>query len=349
MRFTSVLALLSTLDPGRIHESELLGSPELRQRSGRGEGRELGACPAATETACDGLNGGTNAGRICWAVSGTFCGGQVQGVFAEKEETCAACDFFNRVKDEEGFASFFRAWKRIHGKLLRKDCWDAMECGRGPGGSEVGKLGVCPAATDPTGDGLNGGTNSGRICWAVTGTFCGGEVRGTFAEKKDSCGRCAFFKRVINEEGTSNFVAAWKAISKKTRRTNCWEAKECGRGPGGHNVDEIGVCPAAVANACDGLNGGKNAGRICWAVSGTFCGNKVQGTFAEKESSCMKCDFYRRVKREEGSTGFLNSWDKLRKLPQPAGQGDFDVDKGTAKVRQLKDTQWVTVAPPGES
>jgi hypothetical protein len=30
-----------------------------------------------------------------------------------------------------------------------------------------------------------------------------------------------------------------------------------------------------------------NAGRICWAIAGTFCGDKVQGDFAQKSVSCM--------------------------------------------------------------
>jgi len=54
----------------------------------------------------------------------------------------------------------------------------------------------------------------------------------------------------------------------------------------------------------DGLNGGKNGGRICWTIAGTFCGGKVQGTFAEKQISCMACDFFKRVKEEEGVVGF---------------------------------------------
>jgi hypothetical protein len=58
------------------------------------------------------------------------------------------------------------------------------------------------------------------------------------------------------------------------------------------------------------MNHGKNGGRACWVISGTFCGSKVQGTFAAKMSNCMKCDFYGIVKAEEGasyvgSTGLL--------------------------------------------
>jgi hypothetical protein len=85
-------------------------------------------------------------------------------------------------------------------------------------------------------------------------------------------------------------------------RANCWEFKKCGRDPGGEKVEELGVCPAAVEGSYDGINFGKNAGRICWAVAGTCCGGKVQGTFAEKRKSCVTCDFYKNVQEQEGNS-----------------------------------------------
>ncbi len=88
-------------------------------------------------------------------------------------------------------------------------------------------------------------------------------------------------------------------------KQNCWELKKCGREPGGSHTIEFGVCPAAEESSCDGVNGGKKGGRICWAVAGTFCGGKVQGDFAAKSVSCMACDFFKVVKREEGPDGFI--------------------------------------------
>ena len=85
---------------------------------------------------------------------------------------------------------------------------------------------------------------------------------------------------------------------------NCWEFKKCGREPGGAKVSELGVCPATIDSSSDGLNSGENGGRICWAVAGTFCGGKVQGTFAEKQVSCMICEFLKKTKEEEGLTKF---------------------------------------------
>ncbi len=85
------------------------------------------------------------------------------------------------------------------------------------------------------------------------------------------------------------------------KRQNCWEYMKCGRQPGGVKASELGVCPAADDRSYDGINSGKNAGRFCWAVAGTFCGGKVQGTFADKRESCLSCGFFNKVRAEEGT------------------------------------------------
>jgi hypothetical protein len=41
------------------------------------------------------------AGRSCWVLAGTLCGGRIQGTFAQKYENCTVCDFYKSVKDEE--------------------------------------------------------------------------------------------------------------------------------------------------------------------------------------------------------------------------------------------------------
>jgi tRNA A-37 threonylcarbamoyl transferase component Bud32 len=76
---------------------------------------------------------------------------------------------------------------------------------------------------------------------------------------------------------------------------------KCGREPGGVNAAELGTCPAAVDESFDGINSGHCGGRFCWAVAGTLCGGKVQGTFAQKRKSCLECGFYHRVQAEEGT------------------------------------------------
>ena len=73
---------------------------------------------------------------------------------------------------------------------------------------------------------------------------------------------------------------------------NCWEFKKCGRQRGGIQAAELGICPASAESRTNGINGGTNGGRACWALAGTLCGGKVQGTFAAKLVNCMKCDFY---------------------------------------------------------
>lgn len=76
------------------------------KRCGRGPGAVLAdgrrICPAARERRLDAVHGGVNGGRACWVVAGTFCEGEEpQGTFARKIDTCASCDFYERVRAEE--------------------------------------------------------------------------------------------------------------------------------------------------------------------------------------------------------------------------------------------------------
>lgn len=80
-------------------------------------------------------------------------------------------------------------------------------------------------------------------------------------------------------------------------KQNCWEFKKCGREPGGQNVQD-GVCPAATFTLGDGFCGGKNGGRACVYITGTFCDSKLQGTHREKEKDCQVCEFYNMLKSE---------------------------------------------------
>ena len=90
--------------------------------------------------------------------------------------------------------------------MSKSNCWEMKNCGRQPGGEKTGDLGICPAASDSTVDGVNNGNNGGRICWAIAGTFCGGKVQGDFAQKSVSCMSCEVFKKIKSEEGVENFV-----------------------------------------------------------------------------------------------------------------------------------------------
>jgi hypothetical protein len=72
-------------------------------------------------------------------------------------------------------------------------------------------------------------------------------------------------------------------------RTAAWRKEE----------KELGTCPVTITAELDGAHGGTGAGRACWAVVGSFCGEKIQGTYAEKLKDCSKCEFMALVKREE--------------------------------------------------
>ncbi len=74
---------------------------------------------------------------------------------------------------------------------------------------------------------------------------------------------------------------------------NCWEIKKCGREKDGAKVAEFGECVASR----------QNLGHSCWAIAGTLCGDKVQGTPAQKERSCMVCSVYKDYNRLTGARG----------------------------------------------
>jgi hypothetical protein len=97
--------------------------------------------------------------------------------------------------------------------MVKKNCWEFMQCGREPGGALVDEFGVCPAAIIQVLDGFNNGKYGGRACWALGGTMCFGAVQGTFARKISNCLYCEFFKLVHQEEG-GNLVST-KDILKK--------------------------------------------------------------------------------------------------------------------------------------
>lgn len=97
------------------------------------------------------------------------------------------------------------------------------------------------------------------------------------------------------------------------KRKNCWEVKKCGRQPEGENAEKLGVCPAAVTSMYDGTNKGTYDGRFCWAVAGTFCDGKQQGTFAQKLMNCINCEFLKQVNEKEGRDFALTPQDAKNK------------------------------------
>jgi hypothetical protein len=99
--------------------------------------------------------------------------------------------------------------KKYNGEGMKKkvNCWEFHECGRVHGGENVEEFGVCPATVETTLDGVHDGTNGGRACWVIAGTFCMGTVQGMFAKKYETCKQCEFYKLVHNENSNNFFVS----------------------------------------------------------------------------------------------------------------------------------------------
>ena len=95
------------------------------------------------------------------------------------------------------------------------------------------------------------------------------KLRGTVRVPLSGSGKGAHLKQLIPLGNLKN-------------GTNCWEFKKCGREKGGAKTKQFGVCPAYPKH-----------GKQCASMAGTFCGGKVQGTFASKLANCMQCDFYK--------------------------------------------------------
>lgn len=91
-------------------------------------------------------------------------------------------------------------------------------------------------------------------------------------------------------------------------KRNCWEYKNCGRQPGGDNVGELGVCPAASFTRANGYLGGQNGGRACAYITGTFCAGIIQGTYNDKAKHCDQCEFYKGLRKQYGADCSVHSF-----------------------------------------
>jgi len=72
--------------------------------------------------------------------------------------------------------------------------------------------------------------------------------------------------------------------------------------PGGAHADDRGVCPVATYTVLNNVHGGLNAGRSCWVVTGSLCGDRVQGDEQQKRTACWECAFFKLVQKEEEAT-----------------------------------------------
>ena len=71
-------------------------------------------------------------------------------------------------------------------------------------------------------------------------------------------------EEILPQEGT------WK-----DEKMTCWDYMQCGR-------DRDASCPAVVYRA----------GKMCWLVSGTMCGDKGPLIISKKHKACRECDFF---------------------------------------------------------
>jgi hypothetical protein len=71
------------------------------------------------------------------------------------------------------------------------NCWEIKNCGREKGGDRVEELGECVASKE----------GMGHSCWAVAGTLCDVEVRGTFARRLLLCNICEVFQLYNRQQG----------------------------------------------------------------------------------------------------------------------------------------------------
>ena len=88
-----------------------------------------------------------------------------------------------------------------------------------------------------------------------------------------------------------------------SKKMNCWEFKNCRKVFLVKN--RLITCPVITYFRQDGINNGKNAGRVCWTINNTFCNGAQVKDVKEKISKCFKCEFYLKVKEEEGKNFIL--------------------------------------------
>jgi hypothetical protein len=101
------LPLLSDKNPIKVQKRAIMPKQNCWdfKKCGRQPGgskvADLGVCPATVNQELEGAHGGKAAGRACWVIVGSLCGGKVQGTYAKKLLNCWRCDFMNLVKKEE--------------------------------------------------------------------------------------------------------------------------------------------------------------------------------------------------------------------------------------------------------
>jgi len=168
----------------------------------------------------------------CWQVAGTFCGGKVQGVFAQKYGDCRKCEVYKYAfKDKinhigESFSNMMSLLRGKHSQLQEKNTEivkNKTELEKAQQEIEY----IINRVVEYGGYDIRFNTNNDLLkcweikncektdcpsyksenlrCWQVAGTFCGGKVQGIFAQKYGDCRKCEVyqhaFKGNINKIG----------------------------------------------------------------------------------------------------------------------------------------------------
>jgi diguanylate cyclase (GGDEF)-like protein len=172
-------------------------------------------------------------------------------------------------------------------------CWETKNCGKKD----------CPSYK-----------SENLRCWQVAGTFCGGKLQGTFAQKYGNCKECDVFRAACATEADTigeqfnNLLHLLQEKVKKVDSLNkellvveslilqaatkpqvryennelskCWELKKCAKKD----------CAAY-----------ENENLRCWQIVGTFCGEEVEGEFARKLGNCQECEVFQAACQTEAS------------------------------------------------
>ena len=93
------------------------------------------------------------------------------------------------------------------------------------------------------------------------------------------------------------------------------------------------MCPAAEFSAADGYLGGRNGGRACAYITGTFCEDVLQGSYRDKSKDCWDCEFYRFLRREHGAAFSMPGFTLFLRDRDPAAHAQF-VDENWRRTRE---------------